>query len=205
MRREPPVRIREGLGVKLPRATRLVMGFQYAHDARAMMEALRDRVGEFHLTLHEEKTRLIEFGRLPSLAKERSGQQRCATFAFLGFTHYCGRTRDGRFVVKRQTQSKRLTRKLQELRHEARQRRHTPIADQHTWLSQVLRGHYAYLGLPSNFRMLNAFHRQVRDLWHRALRRRSQRGLSWDQFAGLLERFPLPRPRITHPALPRPI
>src|SRR5262245_11717322 len=199
MRREPPVRIREGLGVKLPRATRLVMGFQYAHDARAMMEALRDRVGEFHLTLHEEKTRLIEFGRLPSLAKERSGQQRCATFAFLGFTHYCGRTRDGRFVVKRQTHSKRLTKKLQDLRQEARQRRHAPIADQHEWLSQVLRGHYAYFGLPSNFRLLRAFQRQVCNLWFRALRRRSQRSLTWDGFNALLDRFPLPRPRITHP------
>jgi len=181
-----------------------VMGFQYADDARAMMEALRDRVGAFHLTLHEEKTRLIEFGRLPSLARERSGRKRCATFAFLGFTHYCGRTRDGRFVVKRQTQSKRLTRKLQELRQEARERRHTPIADQHTWLSQVLRGHYAYYGLPSNFRLLMAFYEQLRDLWYRALRRRSQRGLTWDRFHALLERFPLPSPRITHPVQPRP-
>ena len=181
-----------------------VMGFQYADDARAMMEALRDRVGAFHLTLHEEKTRLIEFGRLPSLARERSGQRRCATFAFLGFMHYCGRTRDGRFVVKRQTQSKRLTRKLQELRQEARQRRHTPIADQHAWLSQMLRGHYAYYGLPSNFRLLMTFYEQVRELWYRALRRRSQRGLTWDRFNALLERLPLPRPRITHPVLPRP-
>jgi group II intron reverse transcriptase/maturase len=181
-----------------------VMGFQYADDARAMAEALRRRVGEFHLTLHEEKTRLIEFGRLPSLARERSGRQRCATFAFLGFTHYCGRTRDGRFVVKRQTQSKRLSKKLQGLRQEAQQRRHTPIADQHTWLSQVLRGHYAYFGLPSNFRMLMTFHQQVRALWYRALRRRSQRGLSWERFHTLLERFPLPRPRITHPVLPCP-
>ena len=181
-----------------------VMGFQYADDARAMMEALRDRVGAFHLTLHEEKTRLLEFGRLPSLARERSGRKRCATFAFLGFTHYCGRTRDGRFVVKRQTQSKRLTRKLQELRQEARERRHTPIADQHTWLSQVLRGHSASYGLPSHFRLLMAFYEQLRDLWYRALRRRSQRGLTWDRFNALLERFPLPSPRITHPVRPRP-
>ena len=180
-----------------------VMGFQFADDARAMAEALRQRVGEFHLTLHDEKTRLIEFGRLPSLARERSGLRRCATFAFLGFTHYCGRTRDGRFVVKRQTQSKRLSKKLQDLRQEAEQRRHTPIADQHTWLSQVLRGHYAYFGLPSNFRLLMAFHEQVRSLWYRALRRRSQRGLTWDRFHAILERFPLPRPKITLPVLPR--
>jgi RNA-directed DNA polymerase len=181
-----------------------VMGFQYASDARAMAAALRDRVGEFSLTLHEEKTRLIEFGRLPSLGRERSGLRRCATFAFMGFTHYCGRTRDGRFVVKRQTQSKRLTKKLQELRQEARQRRHTPIADQHTWLSQVLRGHYAYFGLPSNFRLLMTFHEEVRKLWQRALRRRSQRNLTWDRFNSLLERFPLPRPKVIHPAQPRP-
>ena len=181
-----------------------VMGFQYADDARAMAEALRHRVSEFSLTLHEEKTRLIEFGRLPSLARERSGLRRCATFAFLGFTHYCGRTRDGRFVVKRQTQSKRLSKKLQELRQEARERRHTPVTDQHTWLSQVLRGHYAYYGLPSNFRMLRAFSDHVRKLWYRALWRRSQRGLSWERFNAILERFPLPRPTITHPLLTRP-
>lgn len=181
-----------------------VMGFQYRDDAQAMAAALRERVGKFSLTLHEEKTRLLEFGRLPSLARERSGLRRCATFAFLGFTHYCGRTRDGRFVVKRQTQSKRLSKKLQDLRQEAQQRRHKPLADQHTWLSQVLRGHYAYYGLPSNFRSLMTFHEQVRNLWYRALRRRSQRGLTWDSYHAILERFPLPRPSITHPVLPRP-
>ncbi len=109
-----------------------VMGFQYPDDARAMTEALRRRVSEFSLTLHEEKTRLIEFGRLPSLARERSGLRRCATFAFLRWTHYCGRTRDGRFVVKRQTQSKRLSKKLQDLRQEAQKCRHTPVVVQHT-------------------------------------------------------------------------
>ena len=107
-------------------------------------------------------------------------------------------------MVKRQTQSKRLSKKLQELRQEARERRHTPVTDQHTWLSQVLRGHYAYYGLPSNFRMLRAFSDHVRKLWYRALWRRSQRGLSWERFNAILERFPLPRPTITHPLLTRP-
>ncbi|MDE2505947.1 MAG: group II intron reverse transcriptase/maturase [Planctomycetota bacterium] len=180
-----------------------VMGFQYSGDAQAMAAALRERVGEFSLTLHEEKTRLLEFGRLPSLARQRSGLRRCATFAFLGFTHYCGRTRDGRFVVKRQTQSKRLSKKLQDLRQDAQRRRHESVADQHAWLSQVLRGHYAYYGLPSNFRSLRTFYEQVRKLWYRALRRRSQRGLTWDRFKAIPERFTLPRPKITHPVLPR--
>jgi len=84
---------------------------------------------------------------MPTLARARRGQQRPETFAFLGFTHYCGRTRDGRFVVKRKTHSKRLTSKLNALRQEAKRRMHTPVSDQHRWLCQVLRGHYAYYGL----------------------------------------------------------
>jgi hypothetical protein len=116
----------------------------------------------------------------------------------LGFTHYCGRTRYGAFIVKRKTEQKRLTRKLRKLRLDAKHRRHAPLAKQHRWWSSVLRGHYAYYGLPSNHRSLSAFHHQVRRLWYRALRKRSQRGLTWHRFQGLLELFPLPEPRITH-------
>jgi hypothetical protein len=76
---------------------------------------------------------------------------------------------------------------------------HAPVRDQHRWLCQVLRGHYAYYGLPSNFRSLKGFLCEVRRTWFRALRRRSQRRLQWDAFEALLERFPLPTPRITHP------
>ncbi len=75
--------------------------------------------------------------------------------------------------------------------------------DQYTWLSQVLRGHYAYYGLPNNFYSLRAFYQLARNLWYRALRRRSQRGLTWDSFKPILERFTLPRPTITHPLVPR--
>ena len=101
-------------------------------------------------------------------------------------------------MVKRKTQSKRLTAKLKSLREQARIRMHAPVTEQHRWLCQVLRGHYAYYGLPSNFRALNAFHQQVRLLWFRSLRRRSQRELAWDGYSDLLLRFPLPPPRITH-------
>jgi RNA-directed DNA polymerase len=141
-----------------------VMGFQYAQDGRRMLTDLKERMAKFGLTLHEEKTRLIEFGRLPAIDHQRRGEKRLPTFAFLGFIHYCGWTHDGRFVVKRKTHSKRL-----------------------------------YFGLPSNFRSLEAFYREVRLLWFRALRRRSQRRMSWDDFGRVLERFPLPAPRITHP------
>ena len=176
-----------------------VMGFQYTDDARRMLATLRERMAKFKLTLHEEKTRLIEFGRLPALDHQRRGERRLRTFAFLGFTHYCGWTRDGRFVLKRKTQSKRLTAKLKSLREEARRRMHAPVAEQHRWIVQVLRGHYAYYGLSSNFPALHAFHSQVRLIWFRSLRRRSQRRLTWEGYDVLLQRLSLPTPRITHP------
>ena len=116
------------------------MGFQYADDARGMLHDLGERLAKFGLKLHEEKTRLIEFGRLPTLDRARRGERRPKTFAFLGFTHYCGRTRDGRFVVKRKTQSKRLTVKLKALRVEARRRMHAPVPEQHRWLCQCCEG-----------------------------------------------------------------
>jgi group II intron reverse transcriptase/maturase len=176
-----------------------VMGFQYEADARRMLADLKERVEKFGLMLHEEKTRLIEFGRLPALKRARKGERRPETFTFLGFTHYCGWTRDGRFVLKRKTQGKRMTRKLKELRQRARRRMHAPVAEQSRWLCRVLRGHYAYYGLPSNYPAMHGFYQEVVHLWYRSLRRRSQRSHGWDWFRKLLDQFPLPKPRITHP------
>jgi len=176
-----------------------VVGFQREDDARKMWAALQQRLGKFSLVLHEEKTRLIEFGRIPAHRCSRSGQRRPETFAFLGFTHYCGWTRYGTFIVKRKTQRTRFTRKLRSLRVEAKRRRHAPLAKQQRWLASVLRGHYAYYGLPANHRALSAFHQEVRRLWYRALRKRSQRGLTWRRFGRIVEVFPLPEPRITRP------
>jgi group II intron reverse transcriptase/maturase len=169
----------------------LVMGFQYEADARRMLADLGERLAKFKLELHGEKTRLIEFGRLPALRRERRGERRPETFAFLGFTLYCGKTRDGRFVVKMKTQRQRITRKLSELRVEAHRRMHAPVTSQHRWLSSVLRGHYAYYGVQSNLRALSGFCFQVRRIWYRSLARRSQRSLYWERFNALLERFPL--------------
>jgi group II intron reverse transcriptase/maturase len=121
-----------------------VLGLQYADDARRMLTDLKKRLEKFGLKLHEEKTRLIEFGRLPALKLARRGK-RPETFAFLGFMHYCGWTRDGRFVLKRKTKSKRMTRKLKELRQQARLRMHAPVAVQHRWLCRVLRGPGAWV------------------------------------------------------------
>ena len=178
-----------------------VMGFEKRSDAEQMLGHLRQRLAKFGLALHEDKTRLIEFGRFAAMARKRRGERRPRTFAFLGFTHYCGWTRDGRFIVKKKTQGQRLTRKLKALRQDAVRRMHAPLAEQHRWYASVLHGHYGYFGVPHNIRALNAFHQETRRIWFRSLRRRSQkaRRLTWDRFKALLERFPLPQPRITHP------
>ncbi len=109
----------------------------------------------FGLQLHEEKTRLIEFGRFTAVSRQARGEPRPETFTFLGFTHYCGRTRDGRFIVKHKTQSSRLTRKLKAIRQDSRLRMHEPLTKQHRWYASLLRGHYGYFGVPHNWRALN--------------------------------------------------
>ena len=110
-------------------------------DALRLMEDLRDRFAKFGLSLHEEKTRLVEFGRFAAATRARRGQRRPETFDFLGFTLYCGTTRKGGFMVKLKTQRKRMLRKLKELRVAMKKRRHDPVPEQSRWLGSVLRGH----------------------------------------------------------------
>jgi RNA-directed DNA polymerase len=175
-----------------------VMGFEDKADAEEMLLALKARLASFGLTLHGDKTRLIEFGRFAAHARRRRGERRPETFAFLGFTHYCGQTRDGRFIVKHKTEGKRLTRKLKALRQEVWRLMHTPLATQHEWLAAVLRGHYGYYGRPHNYPALSGFYREVRRTWLCCLRRRSQtnRRMGWEEFDTLTARFRLPTPRI---------
>lgn len=176
-----------------------VMGFESKADAQRMLHDLGVRLKQFGLALHEEKTRLIEFGRLPALQRAKAGLPRPRTFALLGFTHYCGWTRDGRFIVKHKTQSKRITRKLNELRQDAWRRMHEPLEDQHRWYASVLRGHCAYYGMPHNWRSLAGFRQALRRIWFCCLRRRSQRSrrAGWDWFDAVTARYPLPPVRIT--------
>jgi hypothetical protein len=125
-----------------------VIGFQREADARAMLSELGERLAVFGLTLHEKKTRLIEFGRIAATSRSQRGERRPETFAFLGFTHYCGWTRARQVHRQAHTQSKRLTRKLKALRKEAWRLMHAPLATQHGWYAAVLVGHYGYYGRP---------------------------------------------------------
>jgi RNA-directed DNA polymerase len=178
-----------------------VMGFQYEADARRMLAGLRERLANLKHRAPPEEDPLIAFGNLASKLRDQHGAGCCETFNFLGFTPYCARSLEGRFVVNRRTDRRRLVCKLTELRRKAWRRMHAAAGVQRDWLAAVLRGHYAYYGLPSNWHRLDTFYDEVRRLWYRVLNRRSQRRLSWARFNALLERFPLPRASITHPPM----
>jgi len=177
-----------------------IVGFEIRKDAEQFLSALRERLGQFGLTLHPDKTRLLEFGRYAAQNRQERGQGKPETFQFLGFTHSCGRTGKGEFVVHRHTAGDRLRAKLREVKAELRQRWHDPIPKVGQWLGSVVRGHCQYYGIPGNWRAIGRFRDEVSRLWHHALSRRSQKGsVRWDRMHRLIERW-LPRARVVHPS-----
>ena len=177
----------------------LAIGFEHKEDAQRFLDAMRDRLGEFALSLHPAKTRQIEFGRFAAIDRKRRGLGKPETFTFLGFTFICGRSHRGTFVLQRKTRRDRMRRKLKDIKVELQRRMHRPIPEQGKWLNQVVAGHFAYYAVPTNSRALSAFRRRVTDLWRRTLRRRSQRdGFTWERMAKLVNDW-LPPPRILHP------
>ena len=172
-----------------------VIGFSQEEDARRVMAVLGKRMGRFGLALHPDKTRLLPFRR-PS-ARQQGGKG-AATFDFLGFTLYWGRTRAERWVTRCKTRRASLRRAIQSVADWCRRHRHLPVKDQHAALCRRLRGHFNYFGVNGNARSLLLILCETKRAWRKWLGRRSQRGhLSWARFAALLERLPLPRPRIT--------
>ncbi|MGF9765110.1 reverse transcriptase domain-containing protein, partial [Microvirga sp. 0TCS3.31] len=177
----------------------IVVGFQHEADGQRFLSMMRDRLQEFALQLHPDKTRLIEFGRFAAQTRQRKGLGKPETFNFLGFTHICGRTRQGRFQILRKSRRDRRMAKLKEIKNELRRRMHWPIPEQGRWLKQVLTGDSAYHAVPTNYRSLGAFRDHIIRLWAQTLRRRSQRHrLVWERMIRLANDW-LPRPRILHP------
>ncbi len=177
----------------------LVAGFEHREDAQRFLADLRERFEKFGLELHPEKSRLIEFGRFAAQRRRARGLGKPETFNFLGLTHICGKTREGRFKLKRITISKRLRAKLAEVKDQLKRRRHLPLPEQGQWLGSVVRGHLAYYAVPGNSRALRAFRDQVTRHWFKALRRRSQRHrLDWEKMNRLAARW-LPPVHIVHP------
>ena len=178
-----------------------VYGFQYESEARAFLSELREQLAAYGLTLHPEKTRLIEFGRFASSNRKGKGEGKPESFDFLGFTHSCGKTRNGKFNVRRVTIAKRMTRKLAEIKEELRKRMHDPLNQTGKWLASVLRGAFNYYAVPGNLKSMRMFYTAIGRMWMKSIRRRSHKARerwTWERFYRLQTRW-LPRPRISHP------
>ncbi len=176
-----------------------IVGFQHEADARRLLDEMRMRLQEFALSLHPEKTRLIEFGRFAAKNRKDRGLGKPETFNFLGFTFICGKSRRGKFLVKRKTRRDRMRATLRTIKDELRRRMHQPIPEQGKWLKQVVTGYFNYHAVPTNFRALVAFRAEITRGWQRSLGRRSQKGaLTWARIRQLAADW-LPQPRVRHP------
>ena len=176
-----------------------VVGFQHRKDAEQFLIELRERLAKFGLSLHPEKTRLIEFGRLAMQSRKTRGEGKPDTFNFLGFTHCCGHTGRGAFTVIRQTMRQRMLKKLKAVNLELQQRRHQPVPEQGSYIYALVRGHVNYYGVPFNSRAIRAFRYTVIRLWYKWLNRRSQRAsVTWDRLQRYIANW-VPPAVICHP------
>jgi group II intron reverse transcriptase/maturase len=176
-----------------------IVGFQRHADAERFLRDLRERLATFGLDLHPEKTRLIEFGRHAVPRRLVKGLGKPETFDFLGFTHICGKSQDGKFLLLRQTIAKRMRAKLREIKETLYRMCHRPVPEQGRWLGQVLRGYFAYHAVPTNSRRLAAFAYHAARHWRRALMRRSQKAfVPWRRMTLLVARW-IPPARVRHP------
>jgi group II intron reverse transcriptase/maturase len=176
-----------------------ILCFQHKEDAEKALAVLPKRFEKYGLTLHPEKTRLIEFGQYAARNAKKRGEKP-ATFNFLGFVHICARSRQGKFTVHVKTIAKRLRRGLTAIWDWCQQHRHDPVSEQQKTLNAKLRGHYQYYGRPTNYRSIGQFYRRVQRIWKEWLGRRTRgERLTWERFKEILRQFPLLSPRITHP------
>jgi group II intron reverse transcriptase/maturase len=178
-----------------------VFGFEHESEARAFLEELHGSMEANGLKLHPKKTRLIEFGRYAAGNRRKRKEGKPETFDFLGLTHICGKTRNGRFQIRRRTVRKRLRRKLQEVKKELIKRKHDTLTKTGAWLASVVRGFTQYHAVPGNLDRPREFYTQVSRYWLRTIRGRSQKARgrwTWERFYRLQRRW-LPRPRLVHP------
>ncbi len=194
--------------MKFPRATRLVIIFEHETDARRVMEVLPLRMSKYGLTIHPTKSRLLDFQVPKRPASEESDEAPpdkeeppgSDSFDFLGFSHYWGRSRRGRIVVKRKTSRSRWARTLTRLWEWCRDNRHVHPLVQRAELTQKLRGHFAYYGLADNLRSLHGLLYETHRIWRYWLARRSRGGtMPWANYNRFSQRYPLPRAVLDFP------
>jgi group II intron reverse transcriptase/maturase len=177
----------------------MVAGFEHEADAKRFHADVQQRMEHFALSLHPDKTRLIEFGRNAAENRARRGLGKPETFNFLGFTHICGQSRQGKFQLQRKTHRARMRARVRKIKEELRRRWHHSIPEQGKWLRQVVIGYFAYHAVPTNSRRIAAFRFHVVNLWRQALKRRSQKDrTTWERITRIASDW-LPTPRILHP------
>ena len=189
----------EGDAIIVRYADDVVVGFERKRDAERFLTALAERLDRFALALHPDKTRLIEFGRVAHANRRAKGLGRPETFDFLGFTHYCRKTRSGRFGLGRKPVAKRVGRTLRRVKEVLRRRMHDDPHKVARWLGRVVDGWLNYYAVPTAFPCLERVVRALQKTWMKVLRQRSQRDrFSWQRLMALVAAY-WPKPRIRHP------
>jgi hypothetical protein len=175
-----------------------ILCFQFKEDAERVLAVLRKRFETYGLTLHPDKTRLLEFGKRAVEKSEEPGGKPPDTFDFLGFTHIATRSRRGYFTIHVRTMRKRLRRSIKAVAEWCKKHRCRPLKEQQDGLNKKLLGHYEYYGRPTNIQCLRRFYRLVQIIWKKNLNRRTRgRSVTWEKFQHIHARYPLVLPRIT--------
>ena len=199
MSRDVHVQFGEGLWGKFPRATRLVVCCESAKDAENFTKELEERLAKFKLNVSKEKTSIVKFGRRAWSSSQRGGS-RVSTFNFLGFTHYCTKSRRGKFMMGHKTQKEKLSKGLKELNVWLKKTRNLLLLkDWWKVLRMKLVGHYNYFGISGNMRCLRQFYYEASKLTYKWINRRSQKkSMTFEKYLRYLDWAPLPQPRIYH-------
>ncbi len=175
----------------------MIICFQYEHEAKEIYESMKNRLKQCGLEFAEDKTRLIEFGRYAFERRSKRGLGKPETFDFLGFTHYCSKSQNGKFRVKRKTSKKKFKQKVQEFKIWIKKNRNSKLKEIMAVVNKKLIGHYNYYGINDNYNSISKYLREVIGLLFKWLNRRSQRkSYNWEQFKQMMEMFNLPKPTI---------
>ena len=180
--------------MRFSRATYLICFFQYKEEAEKFYKALEERLRKFNLELSKEKSKIIRFGRF---AKQNSSNGKTESFDFLGFTHFNGETRVGRYTVTHRTSNQKLAIKKQNVKDWLKENMHNKPPDTIKLLNRKIAGHYSYYGISGNYESLAKFYKYVVVAFYKALTRRSQRKwLNAKRYRMLLENFPILKPKL---------
>lgn len=179
-----------------------VIAIESKQDAKRILPELEERLAKFGLKISKEKTRVLKFGKRVFRQEQQVGKK-VETFDFLGFTHYCAKSRKGYPIMMHKTSSKTMTRKLKENNQWLRKVRNVATLKE-LWpvIKSKIIGHYNYFGINGNIRSLRKYYRNVVKMIYKWINRRSQKkSMNWKQFTNYLQWNELPQPRIYHAIL----